>query len=114
MEFKEALEAAQKGKLISTGANDRWAKKVGDYWHDEKGNQINWIPEVYISDTWRVRKEDIYIWASCDSDGLSVISSKEDDVTLIFGEHRRPCSNLENNLFPKDKPQKYKLVPVEE
>lgn len=69
-----------------------------------------WIIDLLDSNKWELKPKEIYVWGACDSDGLSVVSSSEDSTTMIFGDERRPSYGLKDNLFPKNKPKRYRLV----
>jgi len=67
----------------------------------------------------KVEPKEIYVWGACDDDGNSWLFDKKPEKGALLWEH--PSGHAiyamqfqENNLFPKDKPQKFKLAPVDE
>jgi len=81
-----------------------------------------WWPtlEEQKAKIWEVEPEEIYVWGKCDDDNDSWIYThgipkSHLDNTIV------PCEDLDGTgccfkkgLFPTDKFQKFKLVPVEE
>ena len=89
-------------------------KKTGSAWWPKIEAQIKraWEVETEIP-------EEIFIWGLCWENGVSCIAAN-DEVKKIW-EERYENRNIDeyivlqkNNIFPKDKPQKYKLVPVDD
>ena len=86
---------------------------------NEVGTFIKWPTiEEHKAEIWEVEDEVLYMWA---------YSSKEGDNRVVFkrpiqcsdeeyGEAWEPSldSGLSSYAFPTDKPQKFKLVPVED
>ncbi len=82
-------------------------------------NSYEWWPttEQEKAQIWEVEEAPIYVWGACDGDDDSFIYNSKPEINdnrewcpirggeLYFGKV---------SLFPKDKPQKYKLVPVED
>jgi len=65
----------------------------------------------------------VYMWGVCDADGTSWLFTDKpvkwkdetwDNVDQADYSEESSCPLNENNLFPKDKPQKFELVQVEE
>jgi hypothetical protein len=69
-------------------------------------------PEQQKEKAWEVepkepeKSKEICVWGTCDKDGRSRIMHTPDGSYGIF--------LTEDNLFPKDKPQKFKLVPADQ
>jgi hypothetical protein len=77
-------------------------------------------PEQAKKKVWEVepeKPEDIFIWGVCQENGNSVLFSKppcKTNVGWTLLSDIFPGKSLPKNIFPTDKPQKFKLVPVEE
>ena len=65
----------------------------------------------------------IYMWGVCDPDGTSCLFTHKpikwddhgwDNVDQSDYSEESSCPLNENNLFPKDKPQKFRLVLVQD
>lgn len=70
-----------------------------------------WVIKFIVSNKWELKPEEIYVWGSCDEDGESFIYCEEpireaDYWTLTSNKSLQ----LEDQLFPKDKPKRYRLV----
>jgi hypothetical protein len=64
------------------------------------------------------KAKEVFVWGVCEKDGRSCLYS-ESPYKLREGVWETPECDFfvftdQDNLFPKDKPQKFKLVPVEE
>jgi len=63
---------------------------------------------------WEVEPEPIYLWAVCTMEGNSLLF-KEKPAQNKDGHWRiSSIIDLLSDAFPKDKPQKFELVPIEE
>lgn len=135
MNYSEILPDVLAGKWVREKEDRPWVRMTenGNWVTDNphlikrddvglgKSNSDSGIPttigrEVFNLDTWEVKKEIIYIWGACDEDGTPYIYPgkpiKKDGREWEFDDALIIKSN--DNLFPKNKPQKYKLVPVDE
>jgi len=123
--FLEALEKVKDTTQRIRPQGGRWSSqwnKVGNddgrpFLKTEAG--YKWWPslEDQKAEIWEVEPEEIYVWGVCDNDGKSYIYKNKPRKTETIWEETR-LDNLiglaSNNLFPTDKPQKFKLVPVED
>lgn len=108
-----------------------WSTLQADGTQDGKGNHSRaflqsrggacWWPtlEEQKKKAWEVEPVEIIVWGACEDDGASflhggfpyrheggwICNDIEGGLTPILNQ---------KNLFPKDKPQKYKLVPVDD
>ena len=78
-------------------------------------NSVAWWPtiEQQREKEWEVEPKEIVVLACCDSDGSCNLIVKDDSTALW--RHDDGIWNWEGeplNLFPQDKSQKYKLVPI--
>jgi hypothetical protein len=88
------------------------------------GGGATWWPtaEQQKEKAWEVEPEEVYFYGVCDDNGESWLHVEEPQKdqgigkwVVIRTEINIPAkSDLPKNLFPKDKPQKYKLVAVED
>ncbi len=112
-------------KAIGTDRRIRKTTQVEDYfytWCREDGTLINKHGAVLDwptlkeqkAEIWEIEEEPIYVWGACDNNGHSFYFNcqPERDRSGIWQSDTGLL--LEDNLFSKDKPQKYKLVPVED
>lgn len=118
MEFKEAFEAAKKGKSIRLNCAAAWLFLNEDtYLYKDKVGQkmADLAPGHYIMDTWEIKPEEFYVWGACDTDGSNFLFIVEPTEKDEVGDWKSDgeCIPAENMTFPKDKPQKYKLVLME-
>ena len=76
------------------------------------GNE--WWPDAdsQKAEIWEIEPEVIYIWGVRDDDGSANIFKGE--PIKKEGKWWENTSGGVYKIFPKDKPQKYKLIPVEE
>lgn len=99
----------------------------GLYWRNrphlmESKWEIRPISRSGLKDILEKQKpQDIFVWGACDKNGSSWIFDvkpnllKEDGIWLDSVRAYTSAKKLNRvNLFPEDKPQKFKLVPVED
>lgn len=117
VDYNTAYEAIGNGDKIRPIGLSYWAEfSTTREFVNNGGKNLYYSPSQYAG-KWEIKKkapESFEVWCSCDSDGISVISSTEDEARPLFDISRRPCSNLKDNLFPKGKPVRYILTPTEE
>ncbi len=97
-----------------------WLRMKDDgFWEDESNMNHGVEKDCYSLSEWEVKLEEIYVWGVCHKSGKSEIYSKKP----YPGSPRdwvsdQPSEWLEfggkKNLFPTNKPQKYKLILVDE
>lgn len=74
-------------------------------------NQVAWWPTLtdQKAQIWEIEPEPIYVW------GIGCYLHRDLPVIDSYTTPDSPCFSYNNdNLFPKDKPQKFKLVLVED
>jgi len=115
-------------KIVGT---ERKIKNVdkGNFWftYDAENNRllnaegskkISWPSiETQQAKIWEVEEVPIYVWGVCDNNGDSwIYDSKPIKVGVIWEDDDGYTSTRleDSDLFPKNKPQKFKLVPVED
>lgn len=133
-DFDIAFAAARRGDLIAPEGSDRWS--AYDTWlHismlpgqneketlsaillDEKESRW-WPSPEQIAGKWRIKpkeepeEKEIIVWGICDNDGECNMFLSPDVVKNSIGRWLLD-GDEPLNLFPKDKPQKFKLVPKE-
>jgi len=132
MKYSEILEDVLDGKWVKACKSHRWQRLREDgLWdmyppakvpegcveheciiNEKEGEPKPMSPHFMRQDNWEVRPDDIHVWGVCDSDGISCIFEAE--PVKNGGRWQDMVSEVGKNLFSKDKPQKFKLVPVEE
>ena len=115
MKYSEILQDVLAGKFVRQCKTCRWIiLKESGMWDDGPHNP-DFVLEKrdYAIDTWEVKQdpEEIFVW------GRSLtIDGKEESIISLSSDF--PIDNVafceKADLFPSAKPQKYKLVPVEE
>lgn len=111
MKFKEICDEVFNGEWCKWHKDDEYVRlsRFGK-WFDQKGCEIEINRACFKNNTWFL-KPSIYVWGVCDDNGVSIIF--EDKPERIGGEWENEKNDIDPNLFPKDKPQKFKLVPVD-
>jgi hypothetical protein len=131
VDFKDAFDAAMEGAEISPETAPDWFTycRVQNNEHvyatllHPSGSE--WFPSDELrKGKWRIREKqeeekEIFVYCACNSDGKSYAfqcdpQNLADDGSFIWDNGDSPIHFDRNNLFPKDKPQKCKLVPVED
>lgn len=85
------------------------------------GDTTEWWPakEERVEKNWEVAPEDpkvIFVWGACDNRGYSYLFMHKPSALNSAGYYvdQLPCKLSEDNLFLKDKPQKFILYPVKD
>lgn len=97
-----------------------WISYDGRDLRDNYKNTVKWPTiEQQKEQKWEIAPEEIYLYGACDDDGESCLylnkPSKKDIVWDFTSDHEEEIITLsQNNLFLKNKPQKFKLVLVED
>ncbi len=121
--FLEALD-----KIVGTERRIRYLEDDKKLWfyYDGDSRQLykdninsGWWPQIVdqTAEMWEIEPEPIYVWGACDSDNLCFLHSDKPELNDDGDWSADKGSELhfkENNIFPKNKPQKYKLEPVED
>ena len=83
---------------------------------DTNGTFISWPPTAYQKEIiWEIEDEPIYVWGKCDDDNVSLIfTDSKAEIPKSDSEYDDIAFCEKEGLFPKDKPQKFRLVPVED
>lgn len=122
MKYQDILPDVLAGKIVRQSPDLPWMRmKRSGMWDidDEHSPETVLKKEAYLVNTWEVKPQEIYVWGVCHKSGKSEIYSKEP----VHGSPRDWVSDQasewlefggEKNLFPKDRPQKFKLIPVNE
>jgi hypothetical protein len=72
-------------------------------------------PDLQKEKVWEVEPVSVYVWGVCDPDGRSLIFPEKPEKVGSYEKWRMAAgSAIPRNFFPKDKPQKFKLVAVED
>ncbi len=120
--FLEALDKIvgtnKRVRCVLVGKDNAWQTYSNGCLRNSQNNEL-WWPSVnkQKAQIWEVEEEPIYVWGACDSDNLSFLHSDKPELNDDGDWSADKGSELhfkENNIFPKNKPQKYKLEPVEE
>jgi len=115
--FFDAFKAALDGNQMQHENGGKWyhveITKSGA-WLVDKNGVSSW-PEDLIEGMWRIRKKvkeekETILWGVCDDDGTTNFFLNEP----VKADGEWIDNNNDDNFFPKDKPQKFKLVPVDE
>jgi len=122
MKYSEILEDVLAGKCVRTNPNGKWIKMGEEgVFYDEAGCKTNIRRDTYDFETWEVKPDEIYIWGFTDASHVNCVEcfSFREIKTPLLGADNHTLFALqrlqgESPLFPTDKPQKYKLVPVED
>lgn len=132
MKYKDILEDVLEGKWVRPHKGSAWVRMIGDgRFEDERGNAFIMYKSQYKHDTWEVKPdipEEIYVWGvsiGTDDEGYDTYLLKDKTFTLrdpetvsdIFKAKAGTSILLKEDgkaLLSKSKPQKYKLVPVDE
>lgn len=127
-DFFEALAivAGTDMKFSESGAGSCWMTynvETGQL-EDEEGNKIAWpYLERQKEKNWIVEPSPIFVWGVCDADGNSSVFRNKPKLTKNIDYPGSSWVEPDSggtalcgmrDLFPKDKPQKFKLVPVED
>lgn len=128
-DFDIAFAAARRGDLIAPEGSEDWSTYEVDleegaaYFAKQAPARGCWWPnKTQIEGKWRIKpkeEKEIFVWGVCDSDGESYIfenkPSRHASGTWDVGINDQNIIEIyAPNLFPKDKPQKFKLVPVDD
>jgi hypothetical protein len=124
MDFFDALrEAKNTGRRIKHVSDNNFSKYImnafgGAHLECNKAPHVWWPNVIQQSGDWEVEQEEIFVWAACDSDGMSYLFSGDpqkitEDGSFQWDNGDSPIELNELNLFPKNKAIKYKLVPVD-
>ena len=124
MKFKEICDTVFEGKWVRWHKDDEWVRFQPDgTWKDERGIDVIINRAVFAGDQWEVKPIEIFVWGVCyEHDNNSYIFSEEPKkdtmgVYQAVGEDDfilKPFTIPIHGLFSTNKPQKYKLVPVDE
>ena len=134
VDFDEAFKAVRKGDQISLESSNNWSgyRRIEFKSGCSNGtffiikDSLEWWPtEEQMKGKWKIKpkvdeKKDVFVWGACDGDGDSYLYKEKPiyDATLYSWKEEIGDDNMiefeKGNLFPKDKPQKYKVVPVDE
>ena len=111
MKYTEAHAAAIEGKFIRVVYTHVWStmKEDGE-WIGENGLIVR-NPTLFEikKDTWEIKPQEIFVWGIKNSvTGNDYLYRKHPEDSMQLSD-QMPMGNAN---FPKDKPQKYKLVPV--
>ncbi len=116
MKYKDILEDILAGKLVRYNSDCKWMRmKESGMWDNDHHNLDFAIErEVYDLDTWEVKLEEIYVWGATNDNGNSCIHTTHPEKIHDYWLSGNAITLSEKGVFPADKPQKYKLIPVEE
>lgn len=138
VDFPEAFVAALEGKKIDIYPGENWSRYVGQFLRDSHGgraalvdqNDKYWWPtSEQIKGKWWIetveqkKEPEVFVWGFCAGPhNSSFLMTKYpcDDITSgdwqdhIGDDGSNILELYSERLFPKDKPQKFKLVPVED
>lgn len=121
MKYEDVLD----GKLYKLPSQIYYSRflKVGrdngiprDIWKFENGEEYFMYNADMFCESWKLKPEEKFIWGACDDDGMNFLfsgkpSGKDEDGSWMTDSE---CMISEKWTFPKDKPQKYILVPFED
>jgi len=119
MKYSEILDDVLAGKWVRTNPNCEWIRMGEEgVFYDEAGCKTNIRRNTYTFKTWEVKPDEIYVWGVSKGDDGKYVSYLGNEFLCDFTLESNPSHNVVRYsgrpLFPTDKPQKYKLVPVED
>jgi len=79
-----------------------------------------WWPDTKLRESriWEIETETIYVWGVCGASDASLLFDEEPKKVVgngwLYENDVSVVRLMTDNLFPKDKPQKFRLVPVDD
>ena len=119
MNFFEALAIASEKRQVryKGGSWSYYVQKLNKaVLLDQKSHA--WWPtiEEQQENNWEVEPEELVVWCVCDQDGSSFIFTgkpyKSGNGWICHDDEEQMLELNSKNLFPKVKPQKYKVTPI--
>ncbi len=118
MKYKDILDDVLAGKWFRLKSGCDWVRmdENGRY-ENMEGTYMYFTRNDHQQDTWGVKPEDTYVWGATDDNGNSFLYAEKptkENLDHFYVDSGDCMQVTSTKQLPKDKPQKYKLVPVEE